>query len=202
MTLYTMSPEELRRVYETDLQEAFPPSELKPLFAMEELRTKGIYDPLCFVDENGETLGYVLLWRHENGQYVLIDYLCVPSRKRNGGIGTALLSAMQAHYPPETVFLWESEAPIGDAEQDEIILRRLGFYQCCGAKVLNYDCALFGVHFKTLCIAPERVSEQEILQKHQEIYLHHFGQTRYDQFIQIPLLPGEAPFPITDWTEE
>ena len=83
-----------------------------------------------------------------------------------------------------------------------MILRRLDFYQRCGATVLNYDCALFGVHFKTLCISPRHSSEQKILQKHREIYLHHFGQERYDRFIQIPLLPGEAPFPITDWTEE
>ena len=45
-------------------------------------------------------------------------------------------------------------------------------------------------------------AEEEILQKHREIYLHQFGQARYDQFIQIPLLPGEKPFALTDWTED
>lgn len=202
MNLQRMTPHELRCAYETDLREAFPPSELKPLSAMETLMERGLYDPLFLPDENGAPLGYVLLWKHEDGQFVLIDYLCVPSRQRNRGIGAKLLAAMQAHYPSGTVFLWESEAPTGNIAQDEMILRRLGFYQRCGASILSYDNALFGVHFKTLCIAPKGIRESLILQKHREIYLHHFGQTLYDRFIQIPLLPGEKPFPITDWTEE
>ena len=134
--------------------------------------------------------------------YILIDYLCVPARLRNRGIGAQLLAAMRAHYRADTVFLWEAEAPVGDAEQDELILRRLGFYRRCGAVVLGYDCALFGVHFKTLCCAADMPDESVILRKHQEIYLRQFGQARYDQFIQIPLHPGEKPFPVTDWTEE
>lgn len=202
MTLHHMNADELRRAYETDLTEAFPPSELKPLFAMEHLRTKGLYDPLCFVDTEGNVLGYVLLWRHEDGQFILIDYLCVPTRQRNRGIGAKILAAMRAHYPSDTVFIWESEAPTGSEEQDEMILRRLEFYQRCGATVLGYDCALFGVHFKTLCCADTIPDEKTILQKHREIYLHQFGQARYDRFIQIPLHPGEQPFPVTDWTED
>lgn len=202
MILHRMTADELRRAYQTDLQEAFPPSELKPLSAMEELEKKGIYDPLSLLDDTGNVLGYVLLWRHEDGQHILIDYLCVPARQRNRGIGSRLLAAMREHYSPDTVFIWESEAPTGDPEQDEMIMRRLGFYQRCGAQMLSYDNALFGVHFKTLCMASAAFSEQTVLKKHQEIYLHHFGQERYDRFIQIPLMPGEKSFPITDWTED
>lgn len=203
MTLHHMNRDELRRAYETDLVEAFPPSELKPLAAMEALRDKELYAPLCLSDENGEILGYALLWYHDDGRYVLIDYLCVPAQQRNRGIGAKLLDAMRAHYGPDTVFIWESEAPTGDETQDEMILRRLAFYQRCGAVVLGYDNALFGVHFKTLCSSLSPLpAEDEIMRKHREIYLHHFGQTRYDLFIQIPLLPGEQPFPITDWIEE
>ena len=202
MKLHHMNSDELRRAYETDLTEAFPPSELKPLSAMEVLREKGLYAPLCLLDDDGSALGYLLLWQHEDGRHILLDYLCVPARQRNRGIGARLLAAMRAHYPPDTVFIWESEAPTGDAQQDEMILRRLRFYQRCGAVVLNYDNALFGVHFKTLCCADPLPDEAIILQKHREIYLHHFGQERYDRFIQIPLHPGEKPFPVTDWTEE
>ena len=202
MMLHRMTAEELRRAYETDLREAFPPSELKPLFAMEQLCAKGLYDPLCLVDEENGVRGYVLLWRHEDGKHILIDYLCVPVRQRNRGIGAKLLDAMRRYYPADTVFFWESEAPTGDAEQDEMILRRLGFYQRCGATVMDYECALFGVRFKTLCCAHRLPDEDTVLQKHREIYLHHFGQERYDRYIQIPLRTGEEPVPVTDWTEE
>ena len=40
MNLRIMTPEELEKAYGTDLREAFPPSELKPLFAMERMREK------------------------------------------------------------------------------------------------------------------------------------------------------------------
>ena len=53
MKLEILTPEELKKAYETDLSEAFPPSELKPLSAMESLRERGVYDPLCLRDEAG-----------------------------------------------------------------------------------------------------------------------------------------------------
>lgn len=202
MRFHLMNSDELRIAYETDLTEAFPPAELKPLSAMEDLRAKGLYDPLCLIGEDGTILGYALLWRHRDGRYILIDYLCVPASMRNRGVGARLFAAMREHYPKNTVFIWESEAPTGDSTQDEMILRRLGFYERCGGTILSYDCALFGVHFKDLALASPMPPEDEILRKHQEIYRAQFSPQRYAQFIQIPLAPGEKPYEITDWTED
>ena len=202
MKLKRMEAQELRLAYETDLVEAFPPEELKPLSAMEDLLSKGLYDSLSFLSDEGKVLGYVLLWRHRDGRYILIDYLCVPVGMRNRGIGAKLLAAIREFYPPETVFILESEAPVGNAEQDAMIHRRLGFYQRCGARLLSYDCALFGVHFKDLVIARSLPEESEIMKKHEEIYRAQFTPERYDRYIQIPLLPGEAIKPVTDWTED
>lgn len=201
MHLRNLTPAELARAYETDFTEAFPPAELKPLSAMEDMREKGIYDPLALFGGAGDVLGYIFLWKHPDGRYVLIDYLCVPSGRRNGGIGGKLLQAAIGHYPPGTVLIGESEAPTGDPARDEMILRRLGFYARNGAKTLRYDTALFGVHYKTICWADPMPEESEILRKHQEIYLNQFDQEKYDKYIQIPLLPGEKPKELTNWTE-
>ena len=201
MKLRILTPEELKTVYETDLTEAFPPAELKPLSAMESMREKNAYDPLVLVDEEDTMLGYILLWKHEDGRYLLVDYLCVPAGRRNGGTGGKLLQAARAYSTADTVLIGESEAPTGDPAADEMILRRLGFYARNGARTLGYDNALFGVHYKTICWADPLPDEAEILRKHQEIYLHQFGQERYDRHIQIPLRPGEAVRPVTDWTE-
>lgn len=202
MKLEILTPEALKLAYETDLTEAFPPSELKPLPAMEGLRARGVYDPLCLRDEGGEALGYILLWKHLDGRYVLIDYLCVPAGKRGGGIGSRLIQAVIDRYPLGTVFIGESEAPTGDPATDGMILRRLEFYRRNGAVTLGYDCALFGVHFKTICWAEPMPPEEEVLRKHQEIYLAQFGRERYDRYIQLPLAPGEKPRPLTVWTED
>ena len=201
MELKILTPAELKRVYETVLKEAFPPAELKPLTAMESMRARGAYDPLALVDGDGTELGYILLWKHEDGRYILIDYLCVPAGRRNGGTGGKLLRAAREHYPADTVFIGESEAPTGDPEKDGMILRRLGFYTRNGAATLRYDNALFGVHYKTICWADPLPDEAEIMRRHQEIYLQQFGREKYDRYIQIPLLPGDSILPVMDWTE-
>ena len=108
MNMRILTPEELKRAYDTDLTEAFPPSELKPLAAMESLRKRGVYDPLGFFDEAGEILGYMLVWRHSGGRYALIDYFCVPAGKRGRGTGGRLLDVIREYYPPDTVFIGES----------------------------------------------------------------------------------------------
>lgn len=202
MKLDILTPEQLKSAYETDLTEAFPPAELKSLRAMEAMRARGVYDPLCLRDENGEILGYIFLWKHPDGRYVLIDYLCVPAGRRNGGIGGKLIQSALDYYPLGTVFIGESEAPTGDPAADEMILRRLGFYRRNGAVTLGYDCALFGVHYKTICWAEPMPAGDEILRKHQEIYLAQFGRERYDRYIQIPLAPGEKPRELTEWSED
>jgi hypothetical protein len=77
----------------------------------------------------------------------------------------------------------------------------LGFYARNGARTLGYDCALFGVHYRTICWADPMPEEAEVLRKHQEIYIQQFSREKYDRFIQIPLHPGERPRPVTDWDE-
>lgn len=201
MNLRSLTPEELAWAYETDFKEAFPPAELKPLYAMEAMRDRGAYDPLALLDDKGVIEGYIFLWKHPDGRYILIDYLCVPAGKRNGGIGGRLLREAVGYYPPGTVFIGESEAPTGDPKLDGMILRRLGFYARNGAKTLGYDCALFGVHYKTICWADPLPDEAEVLRKHQEIYAAQFSREKYEKYVQIPLLPGEKCREVTDWIE-
>ena len=96
MELRVMTPAELARAYETDFKEAFPPSELKPLEVMEKMRRRGAYDPLGYFDGTGAAAGYICLWKHPDGRYILVDYLCVPAGRRNGGMGGKLLAAARA----------------------------------------------------------------------------------------------------------
>lgn len=203
MELKLLNPDELKAVYATDLRQSFPPAELKPLWAMEEMRAAGAYDPLCLCDDAGEAMGYILLWKHSDGRFLLIDYLCVPAARRNGGIGPKLLQAAFDHYPADAVFIGESEAPTGDSAADGIIRRRLGFYQRNGMVFLGYDCAMFGVRYRTFCHSRAGLPDEgTILRKHREIYLERFGAEKYRKYIQIPLAPGEALFPVSDWVED
>ena len=201
MQLRPLNPEELAVAYETDLKEAFPPAELKPLSAMTEMMARGVYEALALYEGEEGPLGYVLLWKHVDGKFFLIDYLCVPAGRRNGGLGAALLRTLFDRCSPETVFIAESEAPTGEA--DEMILRRLAFYRRNGAETIGYDTALFGVHYKTIAWCRAGLpAEEMILRKHREIYLERFAGSRHEAMIQVPLRPGERPVARRDWVED
>lgn len=201
MILRTLSPIELAEIFEVHLTAAFPPAELKPLSSMEHLRREGVYDPLGAFDESGQFLGCALLWKHRDGRYLLLDYLCIPADKRNLGLGSRLIRALIDFYP-DNVLIAEAEAPVGDPARDALIARRLDFYQRTGAVLMDYRCALFGVEYRNLCWGSPVPKETEVLKKHREIYWDDFGPDRFSRYIQLPLLPGEAVRTLTDWQED
>jgi len=196
--LQKLTDTQLSEAYENVFREAFPPEELKPLFAITKMRAEGQYDTLgLFVD--GESVGYICCWL--DMPYVLIDYLCVERSRRNGGIGAEILKKIQAYYPAGTVFIGEVEALLGEPEEDAIRARRLGFYARCGAKTVGYDCALFGVHYKTIVWASGEVDEAELCRRHDGFYRRNFCPELYASAVQLPLKEGEKPFKRREWDE-
>ena len=89
MELRLPSPEQLRTVYDRDLKEAFPAAELKPLRNIEKSWAEGWYKPYCLFDGDN-IVGEAFLWLGHPG-WALLDYLCVSSIRRNGGVGASIL---------------------------------------------------------------------------------------------------------------
>lgn len=198
MELRILQIPELAQLYAQELQAVFPPAELKPLAAMEALRAQGKYDPLG-VWEGDTLLGYALIWLDESRRYALLDYLGVMRGKRSSGLGTEILGLLGTRY---THIFGEAEAPDdGDAAVNDLRSRRLGFYLRNGFRILDYDCALFGVHFKCLYRGPEG-DDGAVLKMHRKVYADHFSPAHMARCIQLPLQPGEAILPQTDWLEE
>ena len=194
-----LTDEELITAYNDVFTEAFPPAELKPLSSIQAMTKDGIYTTLGLFEDDKRLLGCICLWMDR--PYILIDYLCVPHTLRNGGFGAELIRRTIAAYPADTIFIGEVEAPTGNAEADAIIYRRLGFYQRCGAITLDYDTALFGVHYKTIVWGQPPIDEAEVLRHHHDIYQRRFPPEAFAAFIQIPLHPGEAVHPVRDWEQ-
>lgn len=197
-TLKILSPGETERAYEGCFREAFPPEELKPLDSILSMSRSGFYETRGLF-AGDEPLAYACLWR--DGNHILIDYLCVPAEKRGGGFGSAMLALLRESFPPESIFFAEVEAPTGAAEEDEAIFRRLEFYARSGALPVNYDCALFGVHYRMLCWSAAPVDEAELQRRHDGLYRRWFSPELYAKAIQIPLRPGEKPFDRRQWEE-
>ena len=93
MELRHPSVEQLRTIYDRDLKEAFPTAELKPLRNIEKSWAEGWYKPYCLFDGDN-IVGEAFLWLGHPG-WALLDYLCVSSIRRNGGVGASILEKLR-----------------------------------------------------------------------------------------------------------
>ena len=150
MELRIPSVEQLRTVYDRDLKEAFPAAELKPLRNIEQSWAEGWYKPYCLFDGDN-IVGEAFLWLGHPG-WALLDYLCVSSARRNGGLGASILrkaaGAGGGHGDLRRI-----ARPRRTRRTRTWRVRRLGFYARCGLRTAGYDTEMFGVHYKTLYLA-------------------------------------------------
>ena len=202
MELRILNKRQVKELYRTEMKSAFPPSELKPLSAIERMRDAGCYEPLGLFDGE-QLLGYAFVWLEPGIPFALLDYLGTVEGKRGGGLGSATLDLLAQRYSAFRGVFGESEGVTSpDPEQADIQRRRLDFYKRNGFRYGGYDCALYGVHYQTLIRGDADVTAEELLAAHQTIYGRHMPQNIYDRYIQLPLNPGEKPHPPQRWVEE
>lgn len=198
MELKTLNERELSALYREEMVYDFPKSELKPLGAMLRLLEMGQYDPLV-VTENGERVGYAMMWLPKSRQGALLEYLGVLRGKRSAGLGAQILPLLAQRYGQ---LFGEAEAPTSqDEAENHLRRRRIGFYERNGFRVLDYECALFGVHFKCLYRGPQ-TDDRAVEQLHRSVYADYFSPQHMERYIQLPLKPGEEIHPAPAWTEE
>ena len=198
MKLKLLSKEELTSLYREHLVSDFPKSELKPLKGMHNLMDRGVYDPLLVL-EGERPVGYAMVWLSPDRKGALLEYFGVIRGLRNGGIGSGILSVLTERYGQ---LFCEAEAPTSeDPAENDLRRRRLGFYQRNGFRVLDYECALFGVHFNCLYRGPEQ-DDRVVEKMHQGVYADYFTPAHMERFIQLPLKPGEPIHPAPEWVEE
>lgn len=198
MELKLLNKEELTKLYNEEMVLDFPKAELKPVRGMLHLMDMGLYDPLLVL-EDGEVIGYATIWLPPCRQGALLEYLGVLRGKRNAGLGTRILHALAGKYGQ---LFGEAEAPTSDdPAENELRRRRIGFYERNGFRVLDYECALFGVHFNCLYMGPEK-DDRKVEALHRSVYAAYFSPEHFKRYIQLPLRPGEAIASAPEWVEE
>lgn len=198
MELRLLNKDELTALYQNEMTVDFPRAELKPLAAMLRLMDMGRYEPLL-VTENGEPVGYALAWLPEGGEGALLDYFGVLRGLRNGGLGTKILALLMERYGQ---IFGEAEAPCSDdPAENDLCRRRIAFYERSGFRVLDYECALFGVHFNCLYRGPE-TDDRRVEAMHRGVYAGYFSPAHMERYIQLPLRPGEEIHSASEWVEE
>ena len=199
MKLKLLNKCELKSLYNAEIVDDFPRAELKPLRAMLRLMDMRQYDPLLITDDDGNALGYALVWLPRVRDGGLLEYLGVLRGKRNNGLGTQALPLLLERYGQ---IFGEVEAPTSDdPSENELRRHRIGFYERNGFRVLDYECALFGVYFKCMYQGPE-TDDRKVQELHRSVYADYFSPAHMERFIQLPLKPGEAIHPSPAWVEE
>lgn len=197
MELRQLNKYEMENLYQTRMVRDFPPTERKPLAAILALMETGRYTALL-AEEDGTAVGYALLWKTADGRGTLLEYLGVMEDRRNQGVGGRLLEQLAAQNPH---LFGEAEAPVSaDSAENELRLRRLGFYRRNGFRVLNYECALFGVRYRCLYRGPE-TEDDRVLEMHRSAYDAVFVPERLRRYFQIPLHAGEAIIHAPRWLD-
>ena len=88
-----------------------------------------------------------------------------------------------------------------DPAENDLRRHRVGFYLRNGFRLLDYDCALFGVHFNCIYFGSE-TDDRKIEAIHRSIYADYFSPAHFERYIQLPLHPGEEIHPAPQWVEE
>lgn len=198
MELKLLNKEELKKIYNEEMVFDFPKTELKPVRSMLRLMDMGKYEPLLVTD-NGETVGYATVWLPADRQGGLLEYFGVLRGKRNGGLGSKTLALLAERYGQ---IFGEAEAPTSDdPAENDLRRRRIGFYLRNGMRLLDYECALFGVHFNCLYMGPEQ-DDRKVEKLHRSVYADYFSPEHMARYIQLPLHPGEKITPAPEWVEE
>lgn len=198
MKIEILGKEALSSLYNAELVYDFPKSELKPLRAMLGLMDMGKYEPLL-VTEGGQPMGYAMMWLPDDRRGALLEYFGVLRGKRDRGYGSRILELLAERYGS---LIAEAEAPTSDdPEENELRRRRLAFYQRNGFRVLDYECALFGVCFSCLYRGVES-NDREVEKMHRGVYKDYFSAHHLERFIQLPLKKGEKILPAPEWVEE
>ena len=198
MELKLLNKEELKDLYAREMVFDFPKSELKPVRAMLRLMDAGLYEPLLVTRED-EAVGYAMVWLPANRQGGLLEYFGVLRGKRDRGLGSAILDLLAQRYGQ---LFGEAEAPdSGDPAENDLRRRRIAFYERNGFRVLDYECALFGVRFACLYRGPEE-DDRKIEGLHRGVYAAYFSPEHMARYVQLPLRPGEAVRPAPEWVEE
>lgn len=149
LTLHVMNESEIRILYTFQMKRDFPPSELKSLSAILNLRERGEYDVLE-ARENGSLIAYALVYRPKDGRVLLLDYLAVEPEIRCRGYGHRMLEALKAYYADcADCLMIECERPKASPDVEEA-RRRIRFYQHADAMLTNVRVWLFDVEYSIL----------------------------------------------------
>lgn len=119
----------------TDLQNQFPPNELKTQAQFEAQLAQDDYH-LLLVTDGQQPVAYLMILTDQSTQTIWLEYLAVYQSFHGSGYGQQILKELPAYFPDKRGAFLEIEKP--DPKRINTI-RRIDFYKRFGAKRLFID---------------------------------------------------------------
>lgn len=173
LVLKPLDDRQIRLLYAMQMRRDFPPSELKSLSSILNMRRQGTYDAIgAYLD--GHPAAYALLYHPINGSIALLDYLAVEPQLRGRGIGSELLGLLREHYAKDhDALMIECERPKAAPDEAEA-RKRIRFYTQAGAQLTSVRIWLFEVEYSILVLpctqdAPARDWAQQMLSLYRQM---------------------------------
>ena len=175
---------EIREIYYSHMQEAFPQSELRPYANIEMLTLKGNY--ICYgLYEEDKLLAYAYFSRTADGKYSLLDYYAVLKELRGTGIGSRFFPLLSEKMHDMDGVLIEVESVESTDKEDEKALRRrrIAFYEKNGCVMTRAKCLLYGVDFCIMMLPIQKAVPDDtlVLSELERIYHTMFDDALYSR---------------------
>lgn len=181
-----LTPGELTDVYLQEMRRDFPAGELKPLSMILTSEAEGLAHTWGVFD--GETLAaYLLMVRPEGSAISQLDYFAVVPAYRAAGLGAQLLAELPRYETGAEAILIESECPEKAVDED-MAVRRLGFYARCGARDTGFIEHLFDAWFRILilnCPGSGSFADRQAVDALVDCYRRAISETEWQKYVQF-----------------
>ena len=186
LTIGELTESEIKSIHQRYMKEAFPPSELKPVSNILNLKKKGVY--FCYgLFADGNLVGYSFYFRPVSHAQ-LLDYYAMLPQVRSQGYGSAFLQLFARQYP-EIITIAEVENPAAtkDRAEADIRRRRVNFYERNGFRLTGVFAQLFGVEYAIMAQNAADAAEDEILTLVKELYqtLFPFPVSKMKRLVRV-----------------
>lgn len=186
MEIRELKKSDIKFIYETRMENDFPPEEIRPWNMFERSFSLGLYTGYGLF-EGEKLLSYATFTFSENKNTILLDYYAVDSSLRGKGIGGKFLGELSKKLCDKLILLEVENPKFSKDSQDlSIRTRRIGFYQRCGAHLSNVTSKVFEADFAIMYISNDgEKTDNKIYCSIKEIYNSMFTEEILNKYVTV-----------------
>lgn len=158
------------------MQKSFPKNEYRTYENQKKLLSNKYYKIIPYFGAENEFLAFAAIWEFDS--FTFVEHIAVSEKCRGMGIGSKIMRDIINHS--ETDIILEIEPP-----NDEISVKRLGFYEKLGFKSNDYPYLQLPLNKNDkplplkILIYPQKLDEQKFKEIQKVIYSNVYGKGEF-----------------------